>query len=600
MAALIAGLYSWTADFPMVFDDDFYLKENPLFPKTEIAPHLADFREFASRPQRMGLDPDRSTNIIMRPLAYATFTANHALDGFNPRWFRAVNIAVHFANSALIYCLVLSIFKRSGSAASLPLASRRFISVAAALLFAAHPLATESVTYIIQRFTSLSATFYLLALVLHITAGGIGRTAARRAVRAASVLAALLGMQTKECVFTLPLMAVLVDRLAVGTALRLAIRRAVPLLLCMPLVPALVILTSWAQSDGNWSLARTMNLTNSLENPISQWHYLTTQLTVVTDYLRQIVWASEMNVDPQWPVHRSLLAWPVFSSLAVIVAVIAAAAWFWRRWPADARTGMAAVFTAWFFITVATSSSLVPLPDMKAEHRCYLPSAGIFIAIACLLDWLITRRAALLRPVGIAFLSAVVSALSLATCMRNEVWRTNITLWEDAVAKSPDKARPRSNLGVSYAEAGRMDEAEAAIRKAAELDPEFLNARMNLAILLTKQHRWREVLDALAPAAKTRPLFASDARVGYMAGLSLVNLGRFKEAADVLDPLARQQPDDHMTRLMLGYSYAKIGDTENGRLHLRHAARLKPDDPATIAAISQSLGGGSDAAVLSP
>ncbi|HEY1050428.1 MAG TPA: hypothetical protein VGE39_11755, partial [Prosthecobacter sp.] len=241
LMALCAGLYGWTADFPMVFDDHMYMKDNMFFRDSASFSYPAHFTEFVSRPAKLGIDPDLAVNFVLRPVAYASLHLNYLMDGFRPRWFRVVNIIIHAATALLIYALLRLLLKRSPHAGALSKGSAFFIPLTAAALFAAHPLATESVTYIIQRFTSLSALFYLLTLWLYFLSLQGSSRAGRVVLRVVAVAVLLAGMLTKECTFTAPLVAVMLDILVLGTRWRTAARRAWPLLLCLPLIPALVL-----------------------------------------------------------------------------------------------------------------------------------------------------------------------------------------------------------------------------------------------------------------------------------------------------------------------------------------------------------------------
>jgi hypothetical protein len=299
---LSAGLYAWTVDFPMVFDDHTYLMDNPFFKDASGFRHLtSNITEFARRPAQMGLDPDLATNFILRPVAYASFYLNYALDDFHPRWFRVLNILIHAANSILVYALLNVLLRRFVTDGSLQRSSRLFIAATSALLFAAHPLAIESVTYIVQRFTSLVVLFSLLALWLYFISLSAKSRLGAWSLRAGAVLALLLAMQTKECSFTVPFMAVLLDWLVRGTRLRLAVFRALPLLLCAPVIPLLVIFTAAAQNGGTFDLPAAINIVNSRDAPLNHWHYIVTQLTVVAHYLRLLFWPVGLNLDPEWP-----------------------------------------------------------------------------------------------------------------------------------------------------------------------------------------------------------------------------------------------------------------------------------------------------------
>src|SRR4030067_606658 len=93
-----------------------------------------------------------------RGLTMATFALNYALGGIDTTGYHAVNRAIHIINAALAYLLLLSPLRLAGAGE----ATARRLSALTALLFAAHPVQTQSVTYIVQRMESLTSLFSLL------------------------------------------------------------------------------------------------------------------------------------------------------------------------------------------------------------------------------------------------------------------------------------------------------------------------------------------------------------------------------------------------------------------------------------------------------
>jgi tetratricopeptide (TPR) repeat protein len=566
----------------MAFDDHTYLKDNPLFLGGNTLDYLKDFNEFVNRPAKIGSDPDYAVNAVMRPVAYASFRLNYNLDAFNPYWYRLVNVAIHAVNAFLIYVLVTVLLRRSTLAASLQRSSVLFISATAALLFAVHPLATESVTYIIQRFTSLVVLFSLLSLCLYFASCSVQSRWGRWLLRGGAVAALLLAMQTKEDAFMIPLLAVLLDWLVLGTRLRAVAIRALPLLLCMPLIPVLVFMTAAAQ-NGGFNFDAAMNIVNSRDEPLSHWHYFVTELTVMTHYLRQMFWPKGMNLDPEWPLYGSLLQAPVLLALAVLSGMVLTAWGLVRRFRGDVRFVLGFACVGWFFITISVSSALTPLPDLMAEHRSYLPSIGIFILVACLLDWLRSSssgsRAHVLR-VGIpVFTLLCVGALSWKTCIRNNVWRTRESLWEDTVAKSPGKYRTWGNLGAAYFDAGQNEKAVHCFREALKVEPRFQNGLLNLSNSLLRLNRPKEALDTTMQLINIDKNATTKPPVAFTLGLSLAGVGRYDEAVSVFRDILRVMPNDPQTHKALGLVYYQTGMPHRALDHYEAASRVQPDDP---------------------
>ncbi|MEZ5384634.1 MAG: tetratricopeptide repeat protein [Prosthecobacter sp.] len=579
LLALCAGLYSWTADFPMAFDDHTYLRDNPVFARPGSFGYLSNFTEFANLPAKLGSDPDYAVNFILRPVSYATFYWNYLFDGYAPRWFRVTNMVIHWLNALLIYGLVLTVLRRSVEENKLGSSSRVFIASAAAFLFAAHPLATESVTYIIQRFTSMVLLFSLLSLWLYFLSLSVVGRSRVWLLRGGAVVSLLVAMQTKENAFMVPFLAVMIDWLVRGSGFKKACVSAVPLLLCAPLIPLLVVLTAAAHSGG-LDLDASLNIVNSRDEPLSHWHYLVTQITVVAHYLRLLIWPTGLNLDPEWPKYESLWEGPVLLSISSLLVLLTALGWlFWKRRD-DVRFRAAFVFTLWFFITVSVSSGLVPLPDMMAEHRSYMPSVGIFILAACLLDRL--RMAALWRGLSArvmpVFVVLAVGALSWATCARNEVWRTNESLWKDTVAKSPGKYRTWGNLGTAYSRTGREEKAVDCYRKALEIEPRFQNGLLNLSNSLLRLNRPKESLNTTLKLIKVDESAANKVPVAFTLGLGFAGVGRYDEAVSIFRQILASVPDDPMAHKALGIVYQQTGLPHRAIDHYRQALRLLPGD----------------------
>ena len=540
----------------MVFDDYVYLQTNPLVRDTRSFGYLSQLREFAMRPTRMGLPPDLATNFMLRPVAYATFHLNYLFDEYRPRWFRVVNIGIHAVNGLLLFALVRSLLAK---APSLPRRSAGFIALTAALLFVAHPMATESVTYIVQRFTSLGTLFYLATLYLHFALRGMEARRSRSVLRLASVVTLVLGMLTKECTVTAPVVAVMLDWLVMRSSLPKALRSALPLLICLPIIPSLVILTAWAHNGDAVTLGDAINVANFNGRPLSHWHYLLTQFTVVTAYLGRLAWPAGLNLDPEWPLHASLFTWPVVRSLAVIGAMLGGAAWVFRRFRQDVRAACVLAFVLWYFATIIVSSGLVPLPDMMAEHRSYLPSIGIFIATACLLDWLrcwagIRRCGRWLAPLAVV---TAVGALGAVTVHRNEVWRSAVSLWEDTAAKSPGNARAWANLGAAYTRSLRYAEAVPCYEKAIVIEPKYQTAYFNLASVLNALHRSQAALDIINRLLGMNLGADQSPDLQCQRGIALIESGKVDEGLRLLNAIVEQKPDHRMSHVVLGMVYSQ-------------------------------------------
>src|SRR6185503_18355598 len=129
----------------------------------------------------------------------------------------------------------------------------------------------------------------------------------------------------------------------------------------------------------------------------------------------------------------------------------------------------------WIFVALSVESSILPIKDVMVEHRMYLAMPGIALMAGLVF---VAALRAYRMPALVGAASCVVVLVSL-TIAGNEVWRTHLGLWQDALAKSPGKARVHANLGTALHDLGRLDEAIAEYCAALAIDPNHDVAKTN-------------------------------------------------------------------------------------------------------------------------
>ncbi|HEY5226971.1 MAG TPA: hypothetical protein VIJ19_00450, partial [Opitutaceae bacterium] len=193
-AAAVAYLPSFAA--PFVFDDVPAIGGNPTI------------RHIAS-----ALRPPADTTVSGRPVLNLSLALDYAAGGTAPWVYHATNLAIHI----LAALALLGIVRRTLGPRALP------VAFSVALLWAVHPLNTESVTYVIQRGESLMGLLYLATLYFFIRACGSEGNRARLWY-ALSISSCFLGMGTKEVMASAPLIVLLYDRTFLSGSFASALR----------------------------------------------------------------------------------------------------------------------------------------------------------------------------------------------------------------------------------------------------------------------------------------------------------------------------------------------------------------------------------------
>jgi len=497
-----------------------------------------------------------------RAIAYFTLDLNYGWGGLRVEGYHAVNIVIHIITSALLAILIYLVARRTYPQMiwrnqSLVMDNHWVLAITGGLFFLAHPIQTQSVNYIVQRMVLMTTMFYVAAIL----AWWFYRESQnrRRATGWAmmSLISTVLAMHTKEIAITLPIAIILVEYLFFSTSWRVLRRRwwkLLPWLITILIIPAYLLevrgvfihdleVPPYAYSENvldKISLARISNV--SAETPdIARWTYFVTQWSVITRYMRLIVWPVELNIDHDIPWQDRWFDIRALSSLVLILGVVGAGVWLKLH-----RRVMGAAGIALFFIALSVESSVIPIKDNIFEHRLYLPMVGVALMAVEGLAWCIAKAnkqgeltGEWLRRLGMAIILMII-VLSGLSYARNRVWVSALTLWSDAAVKSPQKARPLNNLGLAWEELGRREEAEKVYRQALDSSPDNIEVKVNLGALLGKANRTGEALKILKEAIEIKPELMS----------SYVNLGNvylvrkeYQEAEERFQFLTTQRQD---------------------------------------------------------
>jgi protein O-mannosyl-transferase len=441
MLTLLAYLNSFSGLY--LFDDGGAIIDNPTI------------RHFSS-----SLAPiPNGTPVSGRPLVNLTFALNYAMSGLEVWSYHATNLAIHFLAALALFGLVRR-------ALMLPAIALRFresaleIAGTVAVLWAVHPLQTESVSYLSQRAEALMGLFYLLTLYAFVRSveGGEARWLVM------SVAACLAGMASKEVMVSAPLMVLLFDRTFCAGSFLGALRQRTGYYAA--LAATWLLLAGEMAHVGNRGGAVGTGL------KIDSWHYALTQFHAIALYLGLSLWPHPLTFDYGTTTVASLSAvWPE----ALLVTALVAATLYYLAYIADIRRRPALGFIgAWFFAILAPSSSIVPLAKQTiAEHRMYLPLAAVLLLLVLGVH----------AVCGRARLAAIlVLPLIGLTLLRNADYANGLTIWTQSVARYPDNPRAHINLGNAYVNAGQLRSGADQFMIALQLDPNLSEAHNNLGV----------------------------------------------------------------------------------------------------------------------
>ena len=178
--------------------------------------------------------------------------------------------------------------------------------------------------------------------------------------------------------------------------------------------------------------------------------------------------------------------------------------------------------TIWIIVTLAPTSSIMPLNDLAVEHRLYLPMALGFCPIFVL------TVSSIQNPFQKnSFLIFILICLSLLTISRNQLWIDDLSLWQDASKKNIWSGRPWSNLGKAYYEKNELELAKQYFQKSLSMTPQIENSHYNLANVFMDLNRLVDAEKEYKKALEIRPRY-EEALLGL--GSTYNQTGRYQKA----------------------------------------------------------------------
>lgn len=450
------------------------------------------------------------------------------------RNFHIASLVLHIASVLLVFVILRR-----------PLSGRAWPAAAGALLYGLHPLQVEAVAWASGLKDVLSGCLSLAAIALYLRAVIPARKMPDPIFDDENRIHPLFYGLALAC-FAL---AVLAKPSAMMTPLLLAI-----LDLSILRRPADRV----GQSLGPWlALAIPIALVAKTVQPgdgvpfVEFWQRPIVAGASLAFYLQKLVFPHGLAFEYGWrPLLMLQKSW--FYAIAVVPLLLAAILFLGRRrWP---RLGTAAlILVAALLPVLGFAPFMFQVHSTVADHYLYLAMLGPALALAWALDritvqhW--TTAAALVGLLLVAF--AVLSFRQLG------YWRDEETVLQRTLAINPRSALAQNNLGQIYARRREMDRAAQAFRAAADCNPDFIPAQMNLVRVYEFLGRPDEAIKAFYDLRRANDLLPESKREQYStdvflrAGQNAARNQQFDQAIRYFQEAVRAKPDDPRPRSAL-------------------------------------------------
>lgn len=520
------------------------------------------------------------------PLTWFSHILDVKLFGFNPMGHHLVSVALHWANSLLLY---LYLYRFTGSL---------WKSATVAALFAVHPLNVESVAWISERKNVLSTIFWMLTLYLY----SLYTERKSTLIYRMTVIVFALGLMAKQMLVSIPLVLLLLDYWPLQRihwnldmkfygfvrtkAFRSLLLEKAPFLI-LAMIAAIITTLSQQQSI------------NSLKDyPLSS--RFANAATSYIAYLRKTFWPEALAVF--YPFPDAIDWWPtIFATLLLIVISTTAV---------NLRKHFPALFVGWFWylFTLLPVIGIVKIGlQSMADRYAYIPTIGIFVAaVWCFAD--LCRGIPLSKTFSTVIAVAVIFILSLTAWRQTSIWQDTNTLFihtlsntknnyialcalgreldkqgefeaamqkfDEALEVAPWYDAALTEQGILFMNRGLFAAAASKFEQAIQQNPQSISAHINLGIITALLDRPDEAIPHFKIAIRLDPISAA---AHYNLAFTLQKLGRRAEAISHYAKALAANPLDHECHNNMGITLADMGRYDEASRHFNEALRIKPD-----------------------
>jgi Tfp pilus assembly protein PilF len=601
--SLLFLCYSNTFSVPWHFDDLPNINENYPIHIDNLRPETL-WQTFFAKPFSPGT--------VERPVAFLSFAVNWYIGQDNSFGYHLVNLLIHILTAFFLFKSNLLLL-RTHRFQHLSEQDSLFIALLSATIWAVNPVQTQAVTYIVQRMASMAAMFFIFSVYQYIRCRQSRKNAQRifHGILCLFFFACALG--SKENAITLIPSLLLIEFIFFYNSEN---KTSKYFLSTLAVLNFFVLLAGcYYLIDKN--ILQTFTLPIG-DRPFSIFERALTQPTILLFYLSLLFYPapSRLSLEHEVTTATSFTdPWTTIPALFIIFLLIAISVLKYKK---HTLICFALLF---FFINHLIESTVIPL-EMIFEHRNYLPSFFLFLPVTYAfkrgIDYTATKYTLLNFSLK-AFIPLLIIILGLGTYSRNSVWKTEESLWTDCLRKAPGNARPYArlaeiygwkkekteenfrtalallqksldlesprttlkaalvdNIGKLYALRGHFTQAETYYNKSLELNPEFLNARIDLAQALLLQKKFVEALRQMEIIIKQND---QQSRFFTIKTILLLWLDRPQEAAMAAsEAMRRTLVNKERYFYNTGVALGRAGHFGQGLWFLRHALKAFPND----------------------
>ncbi|MBP7056305.1 MAG: tetratricopeptide repeat protein [Candidatus Omnitrophica bacterium] len=402
---------------------------------------------------------DQDQGKFYRPIQSITLMLDNLLWGKEPFGYHLTNTMLH----AIVCVLAFFFF--------LKITDRFWVSLMAGLLYAVHPLHTEAVTYISGRADSLCTIFLFFMIIFQRLYRSRTSIIAKAFYYILVSISFTLALLSKEYSMIFPFLLMLCGYfLDNDKGYSSCFNKKIIFYL-----PLFIIMGIWFVVKNAIVATETM-----VEEPASLATRLTTIPRLIYDYIRLSVFPTDLHMGYKLEFPRSLLQSGYFGPFIFTFLFTVFFIYTLLRGRRDRDYRIVGFGLSWFLLALLPYLNLIfQLNAPFAEHWIYVPAVGLALSVVYI-TYIAVRKRPVVKRASIFLFAMFFVAFSYKTMQQNLVWKDSFTFYSYTVKYAPFSESIYNNLAIEYIKNQEWDEAMKCLKRALEINPDYLPAKDNL------------------------------------------------------------------------------------------------------------------------
>jgi Flp pilus assembly protein TadD len=480
-----------------------------------------------------------------QPIRVLSYAIDYRIWKLNPLGYHITSIFFYILTCIIVY-FTLRLLSAKLRKASSPNSHKR-IAIFGALLFAAHPVHVEAVTWLAARKEVLQGFFFFLAFYSYLK--GREEEASKKTVYLSIALFSfLLAVLSKNSAVVFP-GAIILYELTKGRKRLASFIREHWVFIAAALVVSGIftyIMMKVMFEAGGIKPYRGFGIGSNI----------LVCLYVFLESIRLMIFTINYSAAYSFSVSMPVFALKNIILILVTFTVFAISVLSLRR--------TKVIFFSFFFfvITLFPYLNIFPISTLKADRYVFIASFSYVFLAGIGFDRLYGYQhkkfsEGFFKLISVVLFLFLLAGYSFMTIQQNTLWENSYTLWSDAVEKHPESSTANAMVGVVYMESAMDQDAIRHLEKAVRLLPKDYLSRNNLGIIYGRNGEPEKALKELMTAIQLRP---DNDTIKINLSAFYQRQKEFKKAEEVLKYLLSKSPQSAQLHYRLGLIYKDAGD----------------------------------------